>query len=341
MAKQPESSPTCAAADGASRMTLIAGLLVVAAIAGTSCSGESHVEVVLEVPSSLRPDGFRVARIMGELEGAAVASRVEPAAADQPHPPAAPIIFRVGVPEDGSPVTVRAQALRQGVVLAEARTLLSARVTSVRMALHPLASLVTVSNTPTATPWMAPVCEAPVGGSPAAVVRRPATVSAGCDGYCTAMELHCPTFHGSKDRCLASCERLQWPAGNPGEGGDTLGCRQAFAQAAGEAAGDRTRQIRHCTAAMPRSEGNCGSACEIYCRMGSNVCTANFPPLLDCLRACGNKEVQLARHPEGPQIGQWLLCRLEQLEEAVHEPRLCGFAGVNSCGPCAVVPFEL
>src|SRR5688500_18729643 len=174
-----------------------AGLVVL--LAG-GCGDEPQVDVVLELPAGLRPDGLRLVKLIDEQEREALYRPVTPALLMNQD--LTPIRFLVAVPGDRSIISLRAEALLDAELLAEGQPSISAAMASPRLSLRSVAAAaaaaVPIEAAPATQPWVAPACQEPVGGSAAPVVNRPATVSAGCDRYCAAMQVNCPTFLRSR-----------------------------------------------------------------------------------------------------------------------------------------------
>ena len=89
----------------------------------------------------------------------------------------------------------------------------------------------------------------------------------------------------SLEACLAVCQVL--PAGDPdAQIGNNVACRLRNAQLANTTG----EPDIHCPVAGPGGLGTCGSNCEGYCVIVSQVCSAGFSlqfeSLVDCNRQC-------------------------------------------------------
>lgn len=119
-----------------------------------------------------------------------------------------------------------------------------------------------------------------------------------CADYCALVQTACAPDHqqySDMDDCLASC--LAFPVGEATDtGGDTLGCREAYARTAAKSA---AQAAMHCAHAGPGGDGVCGENCGGYCDIAMTYCTsAHDAKLYDtraaCLSDCAMREDDVA-----------------------------------------------
>jgi hypothetical protein len=165
---------------------------------------------------------------------------------------------------------------------------------------------------------------------PAGGLSPPASIPAGCQTYCDAMQANCISaefYNNSIRECLFACALLNWDPES--STGDSLKCRTNAAQAA---AAPAQNHRDFCHFAMPNSAPGCGMPCEVYCRMGSIVCPADFPSESDCKTAC-TRLVKAGSAVDRDNPAPQLDCRLFYLEKAIFNRELCGWAAPDNMCP--------
>jgi len=110
------------------------------------------------------------------------------------------------------------------------------------------------------------------GGTPDAA----AGVAPTCTEYCTRVTTNCSGLniqYTDMAECMSYCGAIAWTPGvdDPAQDGDTLGCRQYHAGAAGSTGMPDV----HCPHAGPTGANVCGTACDVYCDNLEKNCAAD------------------------------------------------------------------
>ncbi|HTE54709.1 MAG TPA: hypothetical protein VK698_27835 [Kofleriaceae bacterium] len=124
------------------------------------------------------------------------------------------------------------------------------------------------------------------GGTPDAA----AGVAPTCTEYCTRVTTNCSGLniqYTDMAECMSYCGAIAWTPGvdDPAQDGDTLGCRQYHAGAAGSTGMPDV----HCPHAGPTGANVCGTACDVYCDNLEKNCAADTVKYADraaCTAAC-------------------------------------------------------
>lgn len=174
------------------------------------------------------------------------------------------------------------------------------------------------------------------GGAPLSEGGRAGSVSNDpCAEYCTTVIENCKApyaVYTSLDTCLAVCAVL--PPGNPNDQiGNSVACRLRNAKLAKSTAEPDV----HCPIAGPGGADVCGSNCEGYCVILSEVCSVsfgtNFESLVDCHQQCAMLPDPVAfeaTQNKGNTVG----CRLWHSSAASLDPGThCAHA--SGAPPCA------
>ncbi len=165
--------------------------------------------------------------------------------------------------------------------------------------------------------------------------------------------------------CLAWCEHpiSQVPSGTSEDTDvDTVGCRMHWIEEA-EAAGSPAGRAEACANASASGGNTCGAWCDVYCRQGVDICSADNPsfpgggtlhfdddPKLDaaeeCMAACGGFATDvlegISQVEQHFGYGETVQCRLHHQQAAMlegpDEPSAynlhCGHAGVEPTQLC-------
>lgn len=128
-----------------------------------------------------------------------------------------------------------------------------------------------------------------VDGGPTADGSAGATPT--CAEYCSRITANCTgdnAQYADATECMNYCTAQGWDVGNDSadQGGDTLGCRQYHAGAAGSTAMPDV----HCPHAGATGGMVCGTACEVYCDNMEANCgdtSSAYPDRAACESACG------------------------------------------------------
>ena len=164
-----------------------------------------------------------------------------------------------------------------------------------------------------------------------------------CGTYCKAVTDNCGggnAQYASEKDCLAYCGAgAKLPLGTLDDtSGNTVGCRQHFAELAG--AGDAAV---HCPKAGPSGANVCGTWCGVYCHLAQANCTdanALYGSDVQCLTACGGFDTSGS---PGDTDGDSAQCRIYHLGvagdataggPAVH----CPHGAVDGGGVCVDAP---
>ena len=150
-----------------------------------------------------------------------------------------------------------------------------------------------------------------------------------CEAYCVRMEAACVgtnNQYSSRANCMDSC--ATWDIGSQGETtNNTLGCRTYHA---GAAIGNADLHCRH---AGPGGDGACGTNCQGFCGIVTDVCTGAdevYPSLSDCTLQCSGFAA-LPPYNASIQSGNTLACRLYQATAAATDPGVhCAHTAVAS-----------
>jgi len=177
--------------------------------------------------------------------------------------------------------------------------------------------------------------------------------SAVCKTYCDTVMQNCvdPLYvYASRDACDGVCralEQLQL-VGEPQHAiGNTLYCRLQQAQGAGSTG----EPSQSCPASGPGGNGTCGSNCEGYCYLLSQICPAEFAKdqfqnsLSYCLTQCASIPVIDGGFNADQLSGNTINCRLYHVSAAA-AAAVAGLADQSAmhCGhaagaaPCVNAP---
>jgi hypothetical protein len=154
-----------------------------------------------------------------------------------------------------------------------------------------------------------------------------AVVAPTCEGYCALVTSACDgpaAAFDSESACLSWCTQHIEP--DPALSGDTLGCRNAQAEAAQAAKDAGADATAACAAAGPLGGGVCGDECTITCEVTEAVCPDAWPDAASCLSSCADL-------PIGEPTGATLSCRLAGLMAGDD----AGCVAAGGGGPCAAV----
>jgi hypothetical protein len=143
-------------------------------------------------------------------------------------------------------------------------------------------------------------------------------LSASCADYCDTVMSACTgqnAVYASGATCLAVCALLE--PGDPEEpSGNTFACRNFFAQNAEREPDD------YCSSAGPGGDGTCGSDCEAYCALFSQVCPdeAEEQGTDSCVDQCGALPDHRGFDVVGDHGGNTVECRLVHVSSASLSP---------------------
>jgi hypothetical protein len=142
--------------------------------------------------------------------------------------------------------------------------------------------------------------------------------SAQCKQYCADLMRVCTgtdAAYSTLDACLATCDLL--PPGDPSEpsDGNTVECRQR--QIALAELGEHSL---NCPRAGPGGDGVCGGNCESYCYLFNAACSTRFPPLPNCMQACGVLRDEHMFDVVKNHDGDSLQCRLVHVSNSAWKP---------------------
>jgi hypothetical protein len=160
-----------------------------------------------------------------------------------------------------------------------------------------------------------------------------ASVSPACKEYCDNVLTNCTVeneIYKSADACHNICALL--PEGMLKEAGkgNTVACRNEQATNAGT-----VEPGSSCPLAGPGGGGICGSDCDNYCTLYSEVC-ADFGPWARCKDACAAMNRSGHYSSQGDYGGDTLDCRLVHLSVATTGDKIdhCKHAGIAPTTPC-------
>jgi hypothetical protein len=187
------------------------------------------------------------------------------------------------------------------------------------------------------TAWMLAACAGDIPTFPAQQDASPAPPPP--DGTAAA-QLDCPTYcsrvmsactganlqYATMDSCVASC--AHFPIGTLADtSGNSIGCRMYHAMNAISA------PDTHCLHAGPAGGGHCGTPCEGFCSIVTQVCTTEYPTLDSCATACAG----FAAAPDytfNVATGNTRSCRIHHATNAAIDPTThCPHTAVAST-PC-------
>ena len=139
-----------------------------------------------------------------------------------------------------------------------------------------------------------------------------------CRDYCQTVLDVCVDNHAqytTTAQCQQICAHMN--AGNEADtSGNTLSCRDHFALEAIEAV------ALHCPSAGPGGNGVCGTNCESFCQLQSQICTGanqQFNSVSACLNVCAGFDDSLS-YNSTVLSGNSLACRISHLSLASGAP---------------------
>lgn len=132
-----------------------------------------------------------------------------------------------------------------------------------------------------------------------------------CDTYCTSIMAACTDAnkqYADVAGCMGACAAM--PEGKAGDmSGNTVQCRIYHAGAAAMAAD------MHCVHAGPGGADFCGSNCESFCAIATDVCPTEHPDATACMNECMNIN-DMEKYDASDAAGDTLACRLYHLTVA-------------------------
>jgi hypothetical protein len=153
-----------------------------------------------------------------------------------------------------------------------------------------------------------------------------------CAAYCNTIMTNCLTTnkqYADNATCLAVCAKFPLGASDGETAGNTVGCRQYHAGAAG------TDAALHCPHAGPSGGDACGTKCEAYCSVIQGACTTTNAAYADnatCMAACGALSTTGAISDTS---GISYFCHLYHATAAIGDPALhCPHAAASGSGAC-------
>jgi len=161
-----------------------------------------------------------------------------------------------------------------------------------------------------------PLCaDASFEGGPCVV--QPPT----CEAYCQTVQEACgdagaPTAqYDDEAACLAYCDdQAALAPGAAGDvGGNTIGCRLTFAEAAAAAMAGGDDGATECLAAGPTGGNLCGSWCDNYCHLALENCAGDdalYADMAQCINTCATFP---ATGQPGDLTGDSVQCRIAHL----------------------------
>ena len=162
---------------------------------------------------------------------------------------------------------------------------------------------------------------------------EPATTT--CASYCDRVMSACSgdnAVYINDEECLAVCALLE-PGGSDESEGNTVACRTARARLA-----EREPEA-YCSAAGPGGNDDCGSDCEAYCALYSQVCPteAEAQGTDICIEQCATLVEQPGFDLIGDHQGDTVECRLVHVAAASLSPtEHCQHAQLSPTQPWCV-----
>lgn len=142
-----------------------------------------------------------------------------------------------------------------------------------------------------------------------------------CEDYCQAVQGACgdagaaTAQYDDEAACLAFCgDQAALAPGAAGDaGGNTIGCRMTFAQAAASAMAGGGEGTTECLAAGPTGGNLCGSWCDNYCHMALENCLGDdalYADMAQCINTCATFP---STGQPGDLTGDTAQCRIAHL----------------------------
>jgi hypothetical protein len=157
-----------------------------------------------------------------------------------------------------------------------------------------------------------------------------------CTEYCSRVTTNCSAANAQYTdaaECMAYCTAEAWEAGvdNATQSGDTLGCRQYHAGAAGMTGMPDV----HCPHAGPTGGTVCGDVCQVYCDNLEKNCTGanvQYPDRASCETACAAMPVGTP----ADTMGDTAYCRVYHSGVPAYSDALthCAHAGPTPTAQC-------